>query len=381
MFPKSLAATVLLVSCCSVTSAQTVSLPVAEGPYRVTVTLDGGVDGSEVTIVGEARRALLGKVQIAPGEQVDYAFTVWRLSDKFADGSTLRLHPREVGIATYDDVLSLDVLGSAARVESIDIEPAPQDITTIFLAGDSTVTDQPGVPWSAWGAMLPMYFDENVAVANFAASGRALRSFRAERRFEKILNLLKPGDYVFIQFGHNDQKEQGDGISAFESYTDDLIDYVEKVRAAGGQPVLLTSMVRRRFDGDGKWYDTLGDYPEAVRRVAEKQNVPLIDLFESSKQIVEALGVEPSKRMFMHYAANSFSGQIEAIKDDTHFNTYGGDLLARAVINQMKEAVPELAAHLRDPETGIDVSNPESFDHWHWPEVTDEADAEKPEGS
>lgn len=349
--------------------AGVVEVPVDEGAYRVTLALTGAPGGSDVTVQAESRRAVLGHLRVPEGEQVEKTFTVWRLSDRFEDGSTIRLTEREIGIGTYDGNLRLEINGTRPMLESLRIEPAGDDVTTVFLAGDSTVTDQPNEPWSSWGAMLPMYFDERVAVANFASSGRALRSFRAERRFEKLLSLLKEGDYVFIQFGHNDQKEEGEGIGAFESYTDDLQDYIEQIRAKGGRPVLVTSMVRRRFDSEGRWFETLGDYPEAVRQVAAGNDVPLIDLHAMSRQIVEALGVEESKRMFVHYPANTFPGQDEALRDDSHFNTYGGDLLARAVIVGISEHLPELAGHLRDRETSIDPRHPESFGDWDWPET------------
>lgn len=341
------------------------SAALPEHAYHVTVRLVGARGGSNVTIKAESRRSMLGHVQVPEGEIVEKTFAVWPLTPRLPVGE-IRLTDREIGILGYDDKLTLEFNGTRPAVASVTIAPA-EDVTNVFLAGDSTVTDQPNEPWSAWGAMLPMYFDEHVAVANLASSGRALRSFRAEGRLDKILSLMQPGDYVFIQFGHNDQKEKGEGIGPFQSYTRDLEQYVEAIRAKGGKPALVTSMVRRRFDEDGKWYDTLGDYPEAVRRVAADKEVPLIDLFNMSRQIVEALGVEKSKDMFVHYPANTFPGQGEALKDDTHFNAYGGDLLARAVIRGMKQAVPDLAKHLRDPETGIDPQHPEAIDSFNWP--------------
>ena len=344
------------------------AMPLEEGPYRVTLEVADGSGDSDITVTGESRRALLGPTAVAAGERATLSFNVWRLSPEFEDGSVMALHAeREVGIGTYDDQLTLTVFGGSSRVASVKVEPA-SNVTTIFLAGDSTVTDQPGVPWSAWGAMLPRYFDESVAIANLASSGRALRSFRAERRLDKLLSLLKEGDYVMIQFGHNDQKESGEGIGAFESYTRDLEQYVDVIRARGGRPILVTSMVRRRFR-DGEWFDTLGDYPEAVRRVAAAKDVPLIDLHATSRTIVESLGEADSKHIYVHYPAGTFPGQDEAIRDDTHFNTYGADLLARAVVNGLKEAVPELADHLRDADAGIDPERPEPFADWQWPEL------------
>ena len=371
----------LLAAFASTAGAQShdIHLPLEEGVYRVSLTLRGGDGGSDVNITGEARRALIQHAAVKEGDTLDLSFNVWRLGTTLDNGSELRLHPREIGTPTYDDLLSLTVFGKQPSIEKLSIEPAGE-VINVFLAGDSTVTDQPGVPWSAWGAMLPSYFDDNVAVANLASSGRALRSFRAEHRLDKMLDLARPGDYVFIQFAHNDQKETGEGIGPFESYADDLRDYVGKVRDVGANPVLVTPPVRRRFDRQGKWFDTLGDYPAAMRRVAERENVPLIDLFDMSRQIVEALGPDDSRNLYVHYPAGTFEGQAEAWNDDTHFRTYGGDLLARAVINGIKSAVPDLAEHLRNPEAGIDPRHPEPLEDWDWPEAG-RVSEDTPEGS
>jgi lysophospholipase L1-like esterase len=139
---------------------------------------------------------------------------------------------------------------------------------TVYLMGDSTVTDQPGEPWAAWGQMLPRFFTNRVAVANYAESGETLRSSAGAGRLDKVVSVLRPGDYVFLQFGHNDQKEKGEGVGAFTTYKTELKRYVSEIRRKGAIPVLVTSMNRRRFDESGKIVATLGDYPEAVRQAA-----------------------------------------------------------------------------------------------------------------
>ena len=349
-----------------------------EGVYHVTLELDGGDEGSVAVVTAESRRSMLQPIRLEKGERRQERFAVWLLTPTLENGS-IKLADRERGIRQYDDQLTLDIVGTHPAVASLKIEPA-SDVRTIFLAGDSTVTDQPGVPWSSWGAMLPSYFDETVAVANLASSGQALRSFRADGRLEKILSLLQPDDYVLIQFGHNDQKEKGEGIGAFESYSDDLRQYVDDVRERGGKPILVTSVVRRRFDGDGKWYDTLGDFPEAVRRVAKEKDVPLVDLHAMSRRIVEALGEEDSKAAYVHFAAGTFAGQGEALSDDSHFSTYGGDVLARAVVEGLKDVAPDLAEHLREDVDGIDLDAPPPPSDWTWPEPgqAGHGDAERP---
>jgi lysophospholipase L1-like esterase len=138
--------------------------------------------------------------------------------------------------------------------------------------------------------MLPRFFKPEIAVANHGESGESLRGFLGEKRWDKVLSIIKPGDYIFIQMGHNDQKEKGEGIGAFTSYENDLKRFVADARQHGATPVLVTSMNRLNFDAEGKIVNTLGDYPEAVRQAAKEEKVALIDLNAMSKPFYEALG-------------------------------------------------------------------------------------------
>jgi lysophospholipase L1-like esterase len=171
--------------------------------------------------------------------------------------------------------------------------------------------------------MLPRFFNDTIVVANHAEAGLSLRSFRGDKRLDKILSELKSGDYVFIQFGHNDMKEKGEGIGALTSYKTDLESYVAAIKDKGATPVLVTSMYRRRFSSEGQLEDSLGDYPLANRQVAREQAVTLIDLHEMSGRLFVALGPEQSKRAFVHFPANAFPNRPEALKDDSHFSNYG----------------------------------------------------------
>src|SRR5262249_35079206 len=157
-----------------------------------------------------------------------------------------------------------------------------------------------------------------VAIANHAESGESLRSFIAENRLAKLLERMKPGDYLFIQFAHNDQKPGAFHVDPFTTYKDYLKQYIEEVRKRRAIPVLVTSMHRRLFDSDGKIINTLDHYPEAMRQLAMEQNVVLIDLNTMSKILFEALGPEGSLKAFVHYPAHTFPGQDEELKDDTH---------------------------------------------------------------
>src|SRR5260370_23937822 len=140
--------------------------------------------------------------------------------------------------------------------------------------------------------MLPRFFKPGVAIANHAESGETLKAFMGERRLEKILDTIKSGDYLFIQFAHNDQKQGANYLDPFTTYKEYLKRYINAAREKGAVPVLVTSMNRRTFDSGGRITNSQGDYPEAVRQTAKEENVALIDLNAMSKIFYEALGPE-----------------------------------------------------------------------------------------
>ncbi len=331
-----------------------VDLP--EGNYDVTLRFGAADRATDTTVKAETRRLLLEAVRTAPGEFVTRTVTV-NLRTPAIPGAPgpVVLKERERGALHWDDKLSLEFNGPAPAVVSLEIRRNDSALT-VFLAGDSTVTDQPGEPWAAWGQMLPRFFGPGVAVANHAESGLSLASFRGSRRLDKILSALRPGDYVFIQFGHNDQKEKGEGVGAFTSYAQSLRDYVAAIRARDGRPVLVTSMYRRRFDERGL-FDTLGDFPPAVRAVARETGAPLIDLHAMSATLFSALGPERSKLAFVHFPAGAY-GSDKAVKDDTHFSPYGAYELARCIVEGIRASVPELAARLAPELTPYDPARP-----------------------
>ena len=338
-----------------------------EGNYTVTVAFGHDERDSETTVKAESRRLMLEAVRVPAGQTVKKTFTVNIRTPALPGGGAVRTNSREDGAAHWDDKLSLEFLGDRAAVRSVDVAPAPAETMTVYLAGDSTVTDQRDEPWSAWGQMLPRFFDETVAVANHAESGRALRSFRNEKRLEKVLGTIKPGDYLFIQFGHNDMKEKGEGVGAFTSFKSDLKKYVAAARERGAHPVLITSMHRRRFDREGKIVNTFGDYIEATRQAAAEEQAPLIDLNAMSKTLYEAWGPEASKQAFVHYPAGTFPGQDKPLKDDTHFNAYGGYELARCVVEGIRAAKLPLAAHLADDVKPFDPAKPDPIESFNVP--------------
>lgn len=342
------------------------SVALPEGNYEVTVQLAGDRDPSPVTIKAESRRLMIESFTPPAGDIGTVSFAVHLRTSQLHDGGAIDLNEREIGAWHWDERLQLEFNGTRPRVTLLEISPAP-DTRTIFIAGDSTVTDQTREPWIGWGQMLPRFFRSSVSIANYAESGLALRSFRAQGRLEKVFEQMRPGDYLFIQFGHNDMKESGEGIGPWESYSDDLRRFVIETREHGGIPVLITSMQRRRFDDKGRQPATLGNYPLAVRRVAAELDVPLIDLNLMSGVIYAALGPDGSKAAFVHYPANTFTNQSEPLRDDTHFNAYGGYQLAQAVVEGIRLAIPKLARHLRADVPPYDPARPDPVEDFALP--------------
>jgi lysophospholipase L1-like esterase len=342
------------------------SVDLPEGNYNVTVTL-GDRDGeSTTTVKAESRRLMLEKVHTGRGDFARRTFSVNVRNPRLPSGGQVQLKDRERGVLHWDDRLTLEFSNTRPCLCALEIDRA-EDAITVFLAGDSTVTDQPREPWAAWGQMLPRFFKAGVAVANHAESGEALRSFLGARRLDKIFSQVRPGDYVFIQFGHNDQKDRRPGAGAFTTYQELLERYVKEARLHGALPVLMTSMHRRTFNAEGTITNSLGDFPEAVRRVARAQDVPLIDLNAMSKPFYEALGPEASKRAFVHYPAGSLPGQQADLKDDTHFNAYGAYELARCVVEGIRASKLDLARHLADDVPPFDPAHPDPIASWSLP--------------
>jgi lysophospholipase L1-like esterase len=331
------------------------SIALPEGSYRVRVVL-GTDKPSTTTVWAEARRLMLEKIVVKANASVSRVFDVNVRVPEIAGNAThrVKLKPREVGNLDWDNKLTLEFNGDNPSFRSLTIEPIHEP--TIYLAGDSTVVDQDVEPWAAWGQMLPRFFRPGVVIANHAESGETIRSFEGEQRLAKIMSLIKPGDYLFIQFGHNDQKPNAVSVDDYKKL---LAEYIAQARAKGATPVLVTSMNRRTFDADGKITNSLAGYPDAVREVAAVQHVALIDLNGMSKVLFEAMGPEGTLKAFMHYPANAFPNQTEPISDDTHFNSYGAFELARCVVQGIREAKLPIRKFLTKDISGFNPSMPD----------------------
>lgn len=357
------------------------SVAVPEGNYNVTVYLGDEEGTSATTVRAECRRLMLETQHTTHGTVARKEFTVHiRTAAINTKGDSVRLKPREFEYFHWDNQLTLEFNGPDPKVGGVEISRT-DDAITIFLAGNSTVVDQAKEPYAAWGQMIPVFFQPGkIAVANYAESGETLKAFQREKRLDKVMSLIKPGDYLFIEFAHNDQKPGGNHLDAFTTYKDMLKLYIGETRKRKAHPVLVTSMHRRNFDGHGRIVNTLGDYPEAVRQTGKEEDVPVIDLNGMSKILYEAWGPERSLKAFVHYPAGTFPGQHNALKDNTHFTPYGAYSLARCVVEGIRSENVGIASYLIKGVPAFDPASPDPLEQWYWP-LSPGASGGKPDGN
>jgi len=354
------------------------SVKLPEGNYKVEVTIGSKEKASNVTIKAESRRLMLNQFSVKKGSQITKTFNVNLRFPQIDATSKISLKDRDLSVFNWDDKLTLEFLG-VANIQSIKITPVTT-IPVIYLAGDSTVTDQDVEPWASWGQFITNYFDDKVVVANYAVSGSALSSFKASNRLKKINSLIKPGDYLFIEFAHNDEKLKGPENTAWESYSKYLEEYVEMARSKGAFPILVTPTQRRAFNPDGTLKPTHGDFPDAMRAVAKKMNVPLIDVTQMTTQLYEKWGDGPSRKAFVQYPANTFPGQLKALEDNTHFNSFGANEIALCVIKGIRELGLPLKNNITKETPAYDPTKPNSFSNWTLP-MSARFEIVKPDGN
>lgn len=346
------------------------SVAIPEGNYDVKLTLGGSKGTSETTVRVENRRLMLNDIKTKKSEIVEKQITV-HVKDSIIrnqDGTQIgiiKLKPRERKYLHWDNLLTIEFNNEAPKVCSVIIQPN-KTAKTIFITGDSTVVDAQYEPWASWGQMLPYFFVPNeVVIANYAESGETLKAFEDRHRIDKIWNKIKPGDYLFIQFGHNDQKS---GNSIKSGYRKRLKEWILKAKELGAIPVLVTSMNRRVFDENNKIVNTLDDFPDAMREIAKEEKVDLIDLNALSKTLLEAMGPERAKKVFVHYPANSYPNQPTALADDTHFNTYGAYELAKCVVKSIVDQNSTLKKYISKNYKSFNPNKPDKVEEFHWPE-------------
>ncbi|UKT64218.1 rhamnogalacturonan acetylesterase [Pedobacter mucosus] len=350
------------------------SVDVPEGNYQVNVTLSS-THGTFVK--AESRRLMLEDVQTKANEFVTKTFIVNIKDRKINAKESVKLKDRELTKLDWDNKLTLE-FDRYVTLKAIELKKVDAQIT-VFLAGNSTVVNQEDEPWAAWGQMIPRFFKPGVAIANHAESGLTLGSFLGSKRLDKITSIMKPGDYLFVEFGHNDQKDKGANDGAYKSYTERLKLFISRVKEKGGIPVIVTSTARRRFE-NGKMINTLGDFPDAARKVAADEKVALIDLNQLTTTLFNAMGEDASLKAFVHYPANTFPGQDKALADNTHFNTYGAYEIARCIVEGIKTAKLPMANFLIEPKQKFDPNQPDEFAKWHWP-LSLRSSVVKPDGN
>lgn len=352
------------------------SVPVDDGNYLVTVTLGAKKRAAQTVVRAESRRLMVENCVTKKNQYETWRFIVSKRSPDHG----VKLKEREKDYLNWDELLTLEFNGSAPAVKSIRIEPDTTAVT-VFLCGNSTVVDQELEPWASWGQMIPRWFTEKVAISNHAESGLSARTFIASNRLEKVLSMMKKGDYVVCEFGHNDQKEKRPGDGAYYHFAYHLKLFIDKVRAAGGQLIFVTPTQRRFFDEatHSKIQETHLDYPDAMRMVARREGVPLIELHDMTRDFFETLGFEGSKKALVHYPANTFPGQEKELADNTHFNPYGAYEVAKMVVMGMKQLQLPIMDDLRRDWQDYNPTQPDDPDAFVWyPSV--KQDVKKPDG-
>jgi lysophospholipase L1-like esterase len=342
------------------------SVAVPEGNYRVTVTLGDAQGATVTTVKAETRRLMLERVRTAPGEFTTRSFLVNVRTPQMPPGNPLKLNSREwnsqTGMAvtaTWDNKLTLQFSDEQPCVCGVEIEQVA-DVITVFLLGDSTVTDQATEPYDSWGQMLPRWFRPPVVVANHAESGETLQAFRSQHRWDKVMLALKPGDYVFLQFGHNDLNKKGhDGIWPREDTLGDwvntyaeantdyqwlLASYAVEVKRRGGIPVIVSPMTKINIRTGELNLAGLGDYPKAAVEAAQLADCACIDLNAMSIELARALGPQRAPQAYV---------------DGLHSNAYGAYLFARCIVEGIRRAKLDLAQYLAGDAGAFDPAHPQ----------------------
>ncbi len=345
------------------------SVKLPEGNYKVTVTLGDTEGTSKTTVKAENKRLMLESIETAPKETKTLSFNVNTRTPKLSEGNEMKLNSREwdkekkeAKIVSWDDKLTLQFNDEKPCVCAIEIEPL-ENVITVFTIGDSTLTDGGGV----WAQYIPRWFDGDVVVANHAENGMTIKGFRFGRRWDKVMECAKEGDYLFIQLGTNDQKSNGhDPMWAENDRAGDWVrthsaaetDYIwglatmaVEAKRHGMIPVIvspLTKIDRMRHTTT----DLMTSYGKNARKAAELADCAYIDLWGMSVDIVNALG----------------EGALKVYSDGTHCDNYGGYLFALCIAKGIRENNLALKDHLIAETPEIDPKNPKpSFEEFTVP--------------
>jgi lysophospholipase L1-like esterase len=330
------------------------SVAVPEGNYEVKLTLGSKDYNVQATIRAEQRRLMIEGWQIPAGQTAVRTFHVNRRSTTSATGGKISTTGREATYIDLDNMLTIEFNGNRPVIQQMEITPVDTSIT-VYLCGNSTLVDQPQEPWSTWGMNFPRFFKAGVSIADQAESGLASSSFIGEGRLNYVTSYLKPTDYVFVEFGHNDMKVYG--APQFKTY---LLQFISAVKAKKANIVLVSPTARLSFSGT-KAANTLGAFPDTMRAVAAENGIPFIDLNAMSSRFIEALGPSNASKAYTHFPANTVPGQTSALADNTHWNDYGGYELAKAMATQIKVQNFTFAKFLSDDYVAFDPSKPDPY--------------------
>ncbi|WOO43266.1 rhamnogalacturonan acetylesterase [Rubellicoccus peritrichatus] len=243
----------------------------------------------------------------------------------------------KASVYQYFKVTVLILLGYYCLIYQAEAKSPP----TLHLIGDSTMASRDhssGNPEYGWGEALHRYFKEGVSIKNHAKGGRSAKSFMIDGHWETAKQEINEGDWVLIQFGHNDQKKQKPNIfaEAKTEYKNLLQEYILETKEYGANPIIATSIYRRRFHKDGTLKDTLGEYPLAAREIAQALNVPLVDMHRASGSIIQALGIEGSKQIFLHLKPGENNYYPKGKNDNSHLSKKGAEVIAEAFVIELR---------------------------------------------
>jgi lysophospholipase L1-like esterase len=224
----------------------------------------------------------------------------------------------------------------------------------VWMIGDSTMClyGPERAPVTGWGMPFAGFFDSSVIIDNRARGGRSTRTFISENRWQPIADSMQEGDYVLIQFGHNDEAKEErykDRYTPVPDYKSNLIKFITESRIKKGTPVLITPVTRLRFDKEGKMQETHKEYSSAVWEVAKEYNVAVIDLDTQSRELLQRFGPANAKLLFMQLDSLEHPNYPAGQKDNTHFNEYGARLMAELVLKEIRQSAPGLAERIINP--------------------------------
>ncbi len=228
-----------------------------------------------------------------------------------------------------------------------------KNIVTIYMIGDSTMANKPLEKQNqerGWGQILSELLTDDIQVDNHAVNGRSTKSFIDEGRWDEVMKRIQPGDYVVIQFGHNDEKEdEARHTDPHTTFKANLEKFISEARSKGAKPILMNSIVRRKFDENkpAKLTDTHGDYIIVPRQIAKAEKVPFVEANLITKKIVQKYGNEDSKKLYMWIEPNKYEFCPDGKQDDTHLNIEGAHVVAKALLAKMVKAVPELKQYVK----------------------------------